>query len=105
MDETLALHGSQLDPKGFYYVENYISKDEHDRMFNILQDEGFIWDDQPQRRQVKQYGYYYNYRKQTLTNKAEEIPDWLHSLVNRLFIDGIFSESPDHIIMDIAIGP
>lgn len=87
-------------PKGLFYQENYINQSEHDKLFSILSDNSFQWDNQPQRREVKQYGQIYDYRKQTFENIFEEIPFWLKTLTIKLKQDGIFSEEPNQIIIN-----
>ena len=67
----------EMEPKGLFYQENYLSQDEHDKLFSILADKSFKWDEQPQRREVKQFGQIYNYRKQEFLDKFEKIPEWL----------------------------
>ena len=89
----------EYEPKGLFYKENYLTQEEHDKYFSLLLN-NFIWDNQPQRREVKQYGQIYNYRKQRFEEKYEPIPDWLASLTERLVKDEIFTEIPNQIIIN-----
>lgn len=89
----------EYEPKGLFYKKDYISEEEHDKLFTILQTD-FTWDDQPQRREVKQYGQIYNYRKQKFEDLYEEIPNWLTFLTRKLTDDGVFAEEPNQIIIN-----
>lgn len=89
----------EYEPKGLFYKENYLTQEEHDKLFALLQN-NFVWDSQPQRREVKQYGQIYNYRKQRFEKKFEAIPLWLKPLIKRLKSDKIFSEEPNQVIIN-----
>lgn len=90
-----------LLPPGLFYKENYIGTKEHDEFWNILQRPNFKWDDQPQRRQVKQYGCLYNYRNQNFDlDKIDPIPNWLKPLIRKLFLDRIYNVEPNHVIIN-----
>ncbi len=88
-----------FEPKGLFYKRDYLTQDEHDSLFSRFQTD-FQWDDQPQRREVKQYGQIYNYRKQIFEDIFDEIPKWLKFLTKRLTIDGVFKEEPNQIIIN-----
>lgn len=88
-------------PEGFLYFADYISDSEHDKIWKILNSSDFVWDSQPQRRQVKQYGVSYNYRKQRLDKtQFDPIPDFVEGIIRKLVEDKIFSTKPDHIIIN-----
>ena len=89
----------EYEPQGLFYKENYLLQKEHDELFNLLQN-NFPWDNQPQRREVKQYGQIYSYRKQKFEEIYEPIPDWLQNYTKRLVRDKIFETEPNQIIIN-----
>ena len=78
----------EFEPKGLFYRENYLTQEEHDKMFDFLQN-NFSWD-----------GQIYNYRKQIFEDKFEPIPDWLQIYTRRLVLDKIFDDEPNQIIIN-----
>jgi alkylated DNA repair dioxygenase AlkB len=89
----------ELQPNGLYYKKDYLTQELHDELFYKLQN-NFNWDNQPQRREVKQYGQIYNYRKQKFEDVYEKIPDWLRVLTNNLVRDHYFMQEPNQIIIN-----
>ena len=90
----------ECKPEGLFYSENYLTLEDHDFLFSLLKDKNFCWDNQPQRREVKQYGQIYNYRKQNFEEMFEEIPDWLTPYTKKLQLDGVFTDEPNQIIIN-----
>jgi len=75
----LLTHGklSMITPKGLLYYKDYITEKEHSKLLKILNKSDFNWDNQPQRRKVKQYGFSYNYRNQSIDyNIFDPFPEW-----------------------------
>lgn len=97
--DFLKIEAIEFKPQGLFYKEDYLTQQEHDDLFFLLQN-NFGWDDQPQRREVKQYGQIYNYRKQKFEETFELIPNWLRTLIKRLVQDEIFSEEPNQVIIN-----
>lgn len=87
-------------PHGFRYNKDFISEKDHRYFLDLLSDPDFEWDPQPRRRKVKQYGYFYNYRKQSLDSDFDPIPEWLKSFLKKLVEVKIFKAEPDHIIIN-----
>lgn len=94
------ISATEVSPKGLFYKENYLSQEEHDKLFKLLMNDDFKWDDQPQRREVKQYGQIYNYRRQKFEDKFDEIPDWLRVITKKIKLDGYFKEEPNQVIIN-----
>jgi alkylated DNA repair dioxygenase AlkB len=78
---------NQYLPSGLYYIPNFISEEEIQYIQNFLNDNEDKFKPIYGRntRKVLQYGYQYNYRKNTDTqlNKLDEIPDFLSKLINK----------------------
>ena len=84
---------------GMRYVENYITKDEHDSLLEDI-------DKQPWRddlkRKVQHYGFKYDYkaRKVNLDMRIGELPKWLKRLSYNLREGGYMQEMADQVIVN-----
>ena len=78
---------------GLTYCPNYISKQEE--TFLLAQIDAQTWLSDLKRR-VQHYGYKYDYRARRIdtTMKIGALPQWLNSLITRLYDDGFFKTMP-----------
>lgn len=84
-------------PKGLIVLENFITKEEElELLKNIYEND---WSDQLKRR-VQQYGYKYSYTSRNLSNNdiADEIPEFMSPISDRL--KQYFGKLPEQLIIN-----
>lgn len=89
----------ELAIAGLEYFPEYISRAEQNSLLAYI--DAAEWNNDLRRR-VQHYGYRYDYqaRRAHETDYIGPLPSWLHSLSQRLFEDGIFSQAPDQAIIN-----
>lgn len=78
--------------EGLYYIENYITNEEHNMIMNNIKNDIKEWNpvgSSKFSRKVKHYGYSYGYDYSGI-NKIEDIPDFYKNLVNPERINNYF---------------
>ena len=103
---------SDTNISGFYYIENYLTKEENTKLLNLLQ-ESDEWEHiggSDKARRVIQYGYTYSYDRTGVTKLDENIPKIFSKLVkpnrvnNAIGTDLIKSEFEQLIINEYIAG-
>lgn len=82
---------------GLTYVKNFISDEEADELISRIDEEE--WDTQLKRR-VQQYGYRYDYKSRTISEKIGTLPSWCKFVINRLIEEKFISAKPDQLIVN-----
>ena len=101
----MAIPPSQLSffpdkwPNGLTYLENYISKDEADRLVKEI--DAAVWRTDLKRR-VQHYGYRYDYkaRQARRGDYLGPLPQPFQTLAERLTLEGYFQTTPDQVIVN-----
>ena len=85
--------------RGFQYIEDYISEDEHERLFALIDKQEWRTD---LKRRVQHYGFKYDYkaRKVNLDMRIGRLPDWLQMLGQKSHEDGHMPEDADQVIVN-----
>jgi alkylated DNA repair dioxygenase AlkB len=76
-------------PDGLIYIRNFLDTDVHDEILHALDDDnrsGINWKTAGARavRQVKHYGYNYPYTRALVLTKADDIPEYMYPLIDKL---------------------
>jgi alkylated DNA repair dioxygenase AlkB len=79
---------------GLRYVPNYLDAEEHDRLLAAANENSW---QRTGRRGVQIYGYSYNHVKGGIY-RVEDLPDWVSSLTERLWRDGLMASVPDQMV-------
>jgi len=84
---------------GLRYIENYISRQEHDNLLFTIDHEPWMND---LKRRVQHYGFKYDYksRRIDLSMRIGELPAWAKVIVEKLKVQGYFQQSPDQLIIN-----
>ncbi|MDP9123815.1 MAG: alpha-ketoglutarate-dependent dioxygenase AlkB [Pseudomonadota bacterium] len=90
-------------PAGLKLHRHFLSEDEERSLLDIIDHER--WDTGMKRR-VQHYGWRYDYanRKVTPSARIGPLPGWLAELADRLVAKGIFTETPDQVIVNEYVG-
>ncbi|TAG43329.1 MAG: alpha-ketoglutarate-dependent dioxygenase AlkB [Cytophagia bacterium] len=85
--------------KGFFYIPEYITQEEHTFLWQNVSAEKWLDD---LKRRVQHYGYKYNYKTRFIdyTMKIGELPSWITSLAKKLKDDGFMQNMPDQLIIN-----
>lgn len=88
---------SEID--GLFYVTNFISAFEEQKLLNSINSENWLNDI---KRRVQHYGYKYDYKSRNIDYSMYlgEIPDWSREIANRLTKHGYLDKTPDQIIVN-----
>jgi len=87
-------------PPGLTYVPNYISKYEHNQIWEVINKQ--TWETALKRR-TQQYGYSYNYKNQPANNFmmiTREPPNCLVELARRFYQNGLIALLPNQLIVN-----
>lgn len=86
-------------PDGLTYLENYISKDESDRLVQEI--DAAPWRTDLKRR-VQHYGYRYDYKSRQALREdyLGPLPELFNQLAERLTAEGHFQAVPDQVIIN-----
>ena len=99
--KQLNLFPNELIPTipGLKYIDSYITKKEAIELLDMIDQNPWLND---LKRRVQHYGYKYDYKSKKICphNYIGLIPKWLTPLCDRLLAEGIFSTSPDQIIIN-----
>ncbi|UPT65180.1 MAG: alpha-ketoglutarate-dependent dioxygenase AlkB [Sphingobacteriales bacterium JAD_PAG50586_3] len=84
---------------GLQYVENYLTRQEHDEILNAIDAAQWINDI---KRRVQHYGFKYDYKARRIdySMKIGDLPEWAQKVAVRLYRDGYFDVIPDQVIVN-----
>lgn len=95
----IALHEIKEIP-GLYLFTDFITEEEEKKLIEFIGSDG-KWQEGPGRREVKQYGYEYNYKnKHEKTKKIADIPKEFKDIIVRMMKTKCFEEEPDQCIIN-----
>ena len=95
-DATVA---SIPDIDGLTYIPDYIDATSEDALISTIDVQPWITE---LKRRVQHYGWRYDYKARSVTNdlRIGALTDWLQSYAARLQQAGLFSETPDQVIIN-----
>jgi alkylated DNA repair dioxygenase AlkB len=84
---------------GLTYISNFIDTATESHLIKTIDAQPWITE---LKRRVQHYGWRYDYKARSVTNdlRIGALPDWLQSYAARLQQAGIFSETPDQVIIN-----
>ncbi len=84
---------------GLVYLPNYISLEQHDRLFAEVDHAEWRAD---LKRRVQHYGYRYDYKARAIdaSMRLGELPSWASDLARRLHVEGFMDRLPDQLIVN-----
>jgi alkylated DNA repair dioxygenase AlkB len=87
------------DIPGLTYIPGFITRDEENALISNINAQPWLDD---LKRCVQHYGYKYDYKARAVGSDAYlgPLPDWLSSVSDKLYDDGIFSSVPDQVIVN-----
>lgn len=88
-----------LEIPGLNYIVDYITVEEQNHLLNTIDLQE--WSTKLNRR-VQHYGYRYEEKNGAFTSSSYlgALPDWLTSIANRLYTDGLTPKVPDQVIIN-----
>lgn len=92
---------------GLFYVEDFLSAEEHDNIISLLYNEQKDWwvyeevsNGETMKRRNQQYGWKYNYATQDIAKADHEQPKWVDPFGERLKSLGIIQKMPEQMIIN-----
>lgn len=84
---------------GLKYITNFISKDEHQELWQAINREPWLTD---LKRRVQHYGWKYDYKARSIDYSMflGKLPSWVKSYGDRLFQSGYLLNVPDQLIIN-----
>ena len=84
---------------GLLYIPEYITKNEHDELWNSVNSETWLGD---LKRRVQHYGYKYDYKARFIdySMKIGNLPEWASKLAEKLYADRYMQAKPDQLIVN-----
>lgn len=84
---------------GLSYLPDFIDADNEAALITTIDQQPWLND---LKRRVQHYGWRYDYKARGITQdlRIGVIPDWLAGLCERLSAEGIFSRTPDQVIIN-----
>ena len=84
---------------GLTYIPDFIEGNEQARLLEIIDQQQ--WSIKEQRR-LQEYGYKYDFEKGSFVSSSYlgNLPDWIQSVAQRLFEDGLIANVPDQVIVN-----
>lgn len=84
---------------GLNYIPNFIDSTTESGLIKIIDAKPWITE---LKRRVQHYGWRYDYKARSVTNdlRIGALPDWLQSYAAQLQQAGLFSETPDQVIIN-----
>lgn len=84
---------------GLKYISNFISIDEHDKLWRAINNEPWLTDI---KRRVQHYGWKYDYKLRSIDYSMYlgELPLWIKPLAVQLYQSGYLSKIPDQLIIN-----
>lgn len=84
---------------GLACIKNYITLEEEARLIDLV--DQAPWSADLQRR-VQHYGYKYDYKTRLIDQSCYlgQLPDWLGVLSKKLYVEKIFDDMPDQVIVN-----
>lgn len=91
--------GSNPDIPGMRYLLDFIDADTETALLATIDQQPWLHD---LKRRVQHYGWRYDYKARGITQdlRIGAIPDWLAGLCERLNAKGIFTRTPDQVIIN-----
>jgi alkylated DNA repair dioxygenase AlkB len=86
-------------PSGLLYIPNYIDASAEQELVDTIHAQPWITE---LKRRVQHYGWQYDYKARSVTNdlRIGALPDWLQIYAMRLQQAGLFSKTPDQVIIN-----
>ena len=84
---------------GLSYIPHYIDESTEAALLELIDSQPWMHD---LKRRVQHYGWRYDYKARNVTNdlRIGELPDWLQRYAVRLQQGGLFTETPDQVIIN-----
>lgn len=82
---------------GLEYIPNYISLEYQENLIQLI--DSSSWNLSLKRR-TQHYGYEYEYKSKKVPKYLGKIPYWLEKLCDQLYLDKIFNEKPNQVIIN-----
>lgn len=84
---------------GLSYIPHYIDESTEASLLEIIDSQPWMHD---LKRRVQHYGWRYDYKARNVSSdlRIGELPDWLQSYAVRLQQGGLFTETPDQVIIN-----
>lgn len=98
--ELLALNDTAMAHiQGLQYIPEYITPQEHDNLFEIVNQEEWLND---LKRRVQHYGYRYDYKVRSIdySMKIGDLPQWTMDIAQRLYQEGHIKKNPEQLIVN-----
>lgn len=94
-----AVSASIPEIDGLAYIPDYIDATSEDALISTIDVQPWITE---LKRRVQHYGWRYDYKARSVTNdlRIGALTDWLQSYAARLQQAGLFSETPDQVIIN-----
>jgi hypothetical protein len=93
------LLNEEINIPGLTYISNYISSEYEEKLLKLIDTQEWNLD---LKRRTQHYGYKYDYTARALDESyyLGEIPYWIDKLCNKLYLECIFMEKPDQVIIN-----
>ncbi len=97
--ELLPKEEALPDISGLTYVPDFISAEEELALITAIDGQPWLND---LKRRVQHYGYKYDYKARAVTADSYlgALPDWVRVVSDRLVQKGVFSKSPEQLIVN-----
>ncbi len=84
---------------GLSYIRDYISQQDEDLLIRTIDAQPWMHD---LKRRVQHYGWRYDYKARNVTSdlRIGALPDWLQTYAMCLQQGGLFTETPDQVIIN-----
>lgn len=99
MTQTSLFPCSQASIAGLRYLPNFIDEETEAALTATIDQQPWLND---LKRRVQHYGWRYDYKARGITQdlRIGAIPDWLAGLCERLSAEGVFSLTPNQVIIN-----
>lgn len=86
-------------PPAAQYLPFYVDETNEAELLGLIDNSSWLGD---LKRRVQHYGFRYDYKARRVTKESYlgPLPDWLGSLADRLWNEGIFQARPDQVIVN-----